>query len=278
MILFYRKDLYDKSGLEYPDKEKGLSLDQFINNCRTLNSPQDELYGTALAGMKGSQQWSRIESFAVSLGGDPVLDKNLKPALTAQPWRRALEVYKDLLESACPPGVWEYSFAEQNTAFAQGLVAHMLQYMVAITSVEDPEASKVAGKVGYNVYPGGGKSAGGCWHLSINAYSQYPDETWEFLNFVNNKENAATQALLFTNDIIRKSTFTDPRFVEKFPEASSMSKGLEGTFYRLPGFLPQTAEISTVMIDELNAAVVGLKEINTALETAQEKIEKILGL
>jgi sorbitol/mannitol transport system substrate-binding protein len=275
MILFYRKDLYEKYGLALPDMLEGLSWEEFVSNCKVLNRPEENIYGTALAGMKGAQQLLRIESFAVSFGGEPILNQNLEPVLTTEPWIKALQGYKDLLETVSPPGVWEYDYAEQNTAFAQGIVGHMLQWMVAINTVEDPDTSRVAGSVGYGVYVGGGKSAGGSWLLSVNAFSKHPDETWEFLEFLNNKENAATQALLFSNDIIRKSTFSDPRFLEKFPEAQAMLKGLEGTFNSLPN-IPEFGEIWNVMSEELSAAVVGIKTVYEALESAEKRIKKIM--
>jgi sorbitol/mannitol transport system substrate-binding protein len=275
MILFYRTDLYDKYGLARPDKNKGLSWDEFVRNVKALNKPAQNLYGTALAGMKGSQQWMRVESLAVSFGGEPVMDRNNKPVLNTAPWLKAIQGYKDLLDNYSPPGVKEYNFSEQNTAFAQGIVAHMVQWMVAINTVEDPKSSKVAGKVGYGVFPGGGLSSGNSWFLSINAFTKNPDATWEFLDFLNNKKNAATQSLLFSDDMIRKSTFSDPRFLEKFPEASSMLKALQGTFDRLPN-IPQAGEISNVMATEVNNAMVGLKTPSQALQSAQESIAKIM--
>lgn len=270
MILFYREDLYEEKGLEVPE-----TWEDFVNNAIALNDPANNVYGASVAGGTGPQQLNRVISIAVSLGGVPILDENLQPAVNSEAWVQAVQSYTDLIHvhKATPPGVMEYHYAEQNEAFSQGIVAQMVQYMVAMETVENPSSSVVSGKVGYAPFPGG-RSLGGSWALGISPFSKHPDEAWEFIKFVNSRESVLLQTLQFANDFIRKSTFSEDEFKARYPNGPMLQSALEGVF-SLPQ-IPEIGQIQQIVQEEVGKAVSLQKPVKQALDDAQKKLVEFL--
>jgi multiple sugar transport system substrate-binding protein len=106
--------------------------------------------------------------------------------------------------------------------FAQGNVATFLDINLFVPTLENPEKSKVAGKVGYAMVPRGpaGRApflAG--WAYSLSPFSKHKEAGWYFVQWATNKElNLAAKLDGWPSP--RTSAWESPKFKEtdKTPE------------------------------------------------------------
>lgn len=119
-MLWYRKDLYEKYGLNPPKNWNDL-----LENVKKLNGnipDVGQMYGIALALNNSNHTNDTIQNFMWSNGAS-ILDKAGKLALNSP---EAVETYKYIAEllKYAPPGVSQYGNLEVMNAFATGKVAH----------------------------------------------------------------------------------------------------------------------------------------------------------
>lgn len=215
MMLIFRKDLYALNGLTPPR-----TWEEFVKNVTKLNQPKDDLYGMAVSGARANDSHVMFDfySFALNMDGTLPLGEGNKPQVYSPGNVRALQLYVDLVNKykVTPPGVREYRYAEKNAAVAQGKATHMVQWMLACAGeLEDPDQSRVHGKVGYTTMPGGGSVVGG-WSILIADACKYPKEAFEFLKFLSIDSDARI-SLAYGKGPVLKSSAQDPEMIKKYP-------------------------------------------------------------
>ena len=95
-----------------------------------------------------------------------------------------------------PPGVVKFNWYECSSAFSQGQIAMYYDGVNFANVWEDPTKSKVAGKVGYAVFPRG---PGGQWAatftpgMAISRFSRNKEAAWYFVQWSTNKPNFVRQ-------------------------------------------------------------------------------------
>lgn len=141
-ILMYRKDLFEKAGLQPPK-----TLDDMVAAIKKLNDPTHKVYGWAARGQRGSGMnvW-RWTPFFRGLGGEWLKDG--QPAFNSDIGVKATQLYVDLMKSA-PPGVGTFNWSDSVEAFRSGQVAVLIESDVFGPWMEDAKKSSIAGKVGY---------------------------------------------------------------------------------------------------------------------------------
>ncbi len=171
---YYRKDLIDrlltddawkKSYAAIAQKELGKALepkdpkdwtwDDFMATAlfftKRINPDSPTRYGTVLE-LKNLIFNIMIWQAALVSNGGNWLDQDGKVIIDSPAARRALEIYKKLIDAgATPPDSTNYEYAEANAAFGSGQVATMLQWNAAFNELND--AKKESG--------GGGEVLGG---------------------------------------------------------------------------------------------------------------------
>lgn len=150
-IIYWNKDLFAKKNLAYPT-----TFDELVTAAEALTDPKEGVYGFVARGLKNANVpvWT---SFLLGHGIDPVdAQGNLK---TDSPEAiEATRLYQRLLSKSAPPGVAGFNWAECQSAFLQGKIGMWLDGVGFAPPLEDPEKSRVVGKVGYGVMPRGPKA------------------------------------------------------------------------------------------------------------------------
>ncbi|GGF44502.1 ABC transporter substrate-binding protein [Aliidongia dinghuensis] len=149
-IIYWNKDLFAKKGLAYPK-----TFDEMVAAAEALTDPKTNTYGFVARGQKNANTpvWT---SFLLGYGSDSVgPDGKL---LTDTPEAiEAAKLYQRLMTKAAPPGVAGFNWAECQSAFLQGKIGMWLDGIGFAPPLEDPDKSRVVGKVGYGVMPRGPK-------------------------------------------------------------------------------------------------------------------------
>jgi multiple sugar transport system substrate-binding protein len=187
-ILFYRKDIFQQSGLKPPR-----TLEEMEALAQKLHNPPS-MYGFVARGLKNANAspWAYV---VFAMGGE-YLTPDRKSAINTPAWVKGLEWYSGMLRRFAPPGVVNFNWYECSAAFMQGQVAMYYDGVNFATQFEDKEKSKVAGKVGYTVLPAGPGGLHTCMFttgVSLSAQSRNKEAAWFFIQWATNKQNCVRE-------------------------------------------------------------------------------------
>jgi len=148
-ILYYNKDIFAKAGVQPPK-----TLDEMNKLAEKLTDTKAGIFGYVGRGLKNANMtlWT---NYFLNYGGE-FLDKNGN-ILTDGP--EAVEATKSYVASnkSSPPGVAGFNWMESLASFAQGRAAMWIDGVGWAPGVENPNSSRVTGKVGYTMVPAGPK-------------------------------------------------------------------------------------------------------------------------
>jgi multiple sugar transport system substrate-binding protein len=150
-IVYWNKDLFAKKGLAYP-----ATFDEMAKTAEALTDPGAGTYGFVARGLKNANVpvWS---SFLLGYGGD-FLTPSGELATDSPEAIEGAKLYQRLLTKAAPQGVSGFNWSECQSAFLQGRAGMWLDGVGFAPPLEDPEKSRVVGKVGYGIMPKGPKA------------------------------------------------------------------------------------------------------------------------
>lgn len=285
--LYYQKSLYEDEAKAAEFKEKyGYHLappetwQEVADQAEFFANPPD-FYGTQYAGKEEAIN-GRFYEMLVAEGGE-YLNADGEPAFNSEAGVRALDWFVNLYKAkAVPAGTTNYLWDDLGQGFASGTVALNLDWPGWAAFFNDPESSKVAGNVGVKVQPKGssGKRTGWSGHHGFSV-----TESCE------NKEAAASLVWWLTNEDSQKVEAAAGPLPTRTAVWEWVVQQAEGDAYRqevLEAFqeaaehafpVPQTAswiEISNAVYPELQAAILGDKTSQQALDDAAEKATEIL--
>ncbi len=274
-VLAYRKDLYDAAGLEPAD-----TMEDHVSNIMKLTDKDAKVYGFVANGQKGpavAQDWMQ---YNLQLGGS-ILDGDGKPALNSQANIASLAAYKKLFDEAAPPGAADYDWGAREESFRQGLVANMQTWSIGAADYDNPEISRVAGKVGIKLSPtakGVPTQYGiGGWALAINAdiSDEEKSAAWDFIKWVTSRPVHKDFNMRGAGSYIRKSEMTDPDLLAKFPFLPVIAESFENGNGDYRPRIPQYPEIQDLLGTAVNAVLIGNGDPKAALDDAQTKAETL---
>ena len=187
---FYRKDLFDKAGIQMPDKP---TYAQIAEYAVKLTDKAHEQYGICLRGKPGWGENMAFFDTMVNAYGGQWFDMQWKPMLTSDAWKSATQWYLDVMAKAGPPGATANGHNENRALFATGKCAIWIDATSAAGYIYNPKDSQVADKTAFTASPITDKDpkASGwswSWALAIPASSQKADAAKKFLAWSTSKE------------------------------------------------------------------------------------------
>ncbi|MFY0408028.1 ABC transporter substrate-binding protein [Solicola sp. PLA-1-18] len=191
-LLMYRKDIFEAAGLTMPDEP---TWDQVASLAKQLNDPSKNQTGICLRAKPGWGEGMASMTTVVNTFGGQWFDENWKAQVDQPAFTEAIRFYTDLLKSAGEKDPVSYGFTECLNLFTQGNAAMWYDATSAAGSVEDPENSKVAGKVGYVRAPVKDTDESGwlwSWNLAVPKTSKKQDAAWTFVKWATSKEYIKT--------------------------------------------------------------------------------------
>ncbi len=290
MMLFYRKDLFENAA-EKADFKKRYGYDlqaprnwkQYRDIAEFFTRKKGEtlagtrlaydFYGVTIAGKRHDAMTCEWLNYAWSFGGG-IFDRNGNLIINNPKNQSALEFFVSMKEFS-PPGVSNNTWDEVTTQFQQGIVAMAVQWNDCAPSLEDPQSSRVVGKMGYGAIPVGEAPAAhfGAWTYFIPRSSRNPEAAWLFLQWANTASVQKRLALMGGFPCL-KSVYDDPELLKKLPywAASLEAYKISSTRPRIP----EWNEMNNEMMLELSRAVSGEQTPKQALDALQQKYSKLL--
>jgi multiple sugar transport system substrate-binding protein len=271
-VLYYRKDLLDKSGLAPPR-----SWGEFVKCARTIMGK------TGKEGFvwQGAQYEGLVCNFLEYLwsnnGG--IFDGDGELRLNTEANREALAFMVDLIHryKISPPGVLNYIEEDCRQLFGNGDVIFMRNWPYAWPLLERAD-SPTRGKVAIEPLMHGprsqyGRSCLGGWCLALSGYSRHPDQARRFIQFLTERNQLRERAVKAGQAPVRRSLYEDPVVLRANPIYEKLGVILARAMPR--PVTPLYAEISEKLQIYVSQALSDTISPERALRKSHEDIEAL---
>lgn len=203
-ILFYRKDLfedfaikskfYELYNVELKPPKNWIEYNIIAKFfTRSLNPDSPVEYGTTLGAKFPTGAICEFLPRMWSYNNDSIDEKgNFK--LDELGTIKALRNYTESFKYASP-GSSDHFWDEEVEEFSQGKAAMMILFVAHTSDIIDRSKSKVVGKIGYDIIPGGKPVLGG-WSLGINKKSLKREQAFGFIKWATSLEIAIPYSIL----------------------------------------------------------------------------------
>ena len=270
-VLNYRKDVLEEAGIEPPKTQEEL-----LEAAMKLTDADNDFYGIALLGAKGSAVAQDYMAWVQQHGGT-VLDADGNIKVNTEENVKILEFFGELFKYA-PPGSTDYWWDQRETAFRSGNVAMMEGWSIARAGYENPEMSSVVGKVDITFAPVSEgmepKYGFGGWGIGINADSdpEKQEAAWIFIKWLSSPE-IQKEWLRHDGAPIRRSTCEDPELVAEYPWLPKLLEAFEKGDGDYRPRIPQYSILQDALGTYVNSYLVGEMSAQEALDAAQKQVE-----
>jgi sorbitol/mannitol transport system substrate-binding protein len=149
-FLMYNKDLFARADLTMPDKPTWAQVAEF---AAKLDDKANGVAGICLRGLPGWGELFAPLTTVVNTYGGTWFEKDWTPKVNLPEFKEATRFYVDLVRKYGQSGAPQSGFTECLNTFGQGNAAMWYDATSAAGTLEDPNASKVAGRVGYAYAP-----------------------------------------------------------------------------------------------------------------------------
>jgi len=276
-LLYYRKDLLEKSGFSGPPatwdglKEMALKAKKDSGTANGFVFQGAEYEGGVCNGCE----------FIWTHGGNVLDPQDPTRVVVDSPEAvTGLTAYRSIVEDGvAPEAVAIYGEDETDGAFLRGdaIFERCWPYVYALTS--DPETSKIKpDQVGVSEIPSAdgkpGNGTVGDQPLYINATSPYQDEAWEFIKFATAPEQEKFRAAEGSYLPTLTNLYNDPEIQENVPIVPLAREALQHT--RPRPVSPYYSDMSLEMAKQFNAALKGEVSPEEAAQTLQKQLESII--
>ena len=236
-----------------------------------------QTYGYVLRGVEGNPVVAQFMPVFWAYGGK-MFDDEGNPHVNGPEVLQALEVFLKLRDIS-PPGAESMDTDELATYLLQGAAMSSLNWPNWVATFEDPEQSRVVGRITHTRIPDGTKVGApeiGHWMLGITQESDNKQVAFDFIKFATTADQLKKAALAVGNPPTRFSVLTDTELTNQ--EAFRYYPVLmQAIAYSRPR--PRHArwfEVENEFGIQLSKAIAGVLSPQEALDTAQKGIVELL--
>lgn len=269
-VLAYRKDIFEKHGITTPE-----NYDQLLDAACKIPEVEPGMGGMASRAASGHQASHAFLLHLAPLGGR-VFDDAWNPIINNAAGIEAANALKTIVDCG-PEGAMSFGPSEAANAFANGDAAMFMDSIAFMPGFENPERSKVVGKVGYAMHPEGvrrGSQTGG-FGIGIPKNAENKEAAFLLMQWLTSKKGDLMVAMEGGNPS-RFSTYQDAGLNEKYPFAATFGEALK---YADPDWRPIipvwgkiNADIGTTMSKVLTEDL----DIQEALDGVAERTRAVM--
>ena len=285
-FLMYRKDLMAKAGITMPLHPTWNQIGQIAAKLHNAKKGQ---VGICLRGDPGWGENLAPMNTVINTFGGRWFDPAWRAQLTSPEVQRAVSTYVSTLQKYGEPGAPEAGFSQCATLYSQGDAAMWYDATSAVSTIEDPASSKVAGKNGYAWAPTqSGRPSGWLytWSLAIPATSPDKQAAWDFVSWMTSKSYIETVGRKLGWSHVppgsRFSSYQIPQYkklsaaygpltLQSINATDSAHPTLKPVPYTGVQFLdiPEFQDLGTNVSEQMSAAIAGQQSVSAALSQAQ---------
>jgi multiple sugar transport system substrate-binding protein len=271
-ILGYRKDIFEKHGLEVPE-----TYDQMLELACKIPELEPGMGGVASRAASGHHASHAFLLHLAPLGGR-IFDDNWNPTMNSAEGVAAAEALKKIVDCG-PEGATNFGFGEALGAFLQGDTAMFLDTTVVSGQTLDPDraAPEVLGNVGWAMHPMGvrrGSQTGG-FGIGIPANAENKEAAFLLMQWLTSKKGDKLVALAGGNPS-RFSTHEDADVNAKFPHMSTFGEALKHADPDWRPIIPVWGKINADLGTTLSKVLTEDLDIQEALDGVAERTKAVM--
>ena len=273
-VLYYRKDLLEKAGLEVPK-----TMDELEAAAKAIKEQNPGIAGF-VSRTGRSAAVTQFSSFLYSFGGD-FIDENGESGIASADAKKAYAFYGGLLRNYGPENVsTDMSWPEAMAIFTQGQAGLYTEADSLYKNATDPATSKVSDTVGFAPMPSGSDGSKAynvpSWALGVNEASGNQTNAWKFIEWATSKT--------MTLDVqkagvpgARTSVWADPEGTATYPEdlAAAIAVSTENGVGHDRPLVISVAEAREIVGDPIVVAITG-GDSDAAADAASEAFQQLL--
>jgi multiple sugar transport system substrate-binding protein len=269
-ILGYRKDIFEKHGLEVPE-----TYDELLELACKIPELEPGMGGLASRAASGHHASHAYLLHLAPLGGR-IFDENWNPIMNNAEGVKAAEALKTIVNCGAE-GAETFGFAEAGASFLQGNSAMFLDSTVFAGQVNNPEKSKVVGQIGWAPHPEGARrgSQTGGFGIGIPTNAQNKDAAFLLMQWLTSKEADKAIAIAGGNPS-RFSTHSDPDVLAEQPHLEVFGEALKHADPDWRPIIPVWGKINADLGTTLSQVLTEDLDIQTALDGVAERSKAIM--
>ena len=273
-FLYYRKDLFEKYGVQ-PPKTWAELKDASKKIQDGEKNPNLSLFQTAGAPIEGTVCTYLVPLW--QLGGN-LTDKNGKLSLSADIAKKPFELWGDLKAAGVlPTNIAEIVTDRMRQNYQAGQLVSTMNWGFVWNRVENDADSQVKGKTGVVPMPAyeAGKSATciGGWQLAVTAFSKNKAEAVKLIRYLSSPEVSKQQAILASHLPVFPDVYTDADVLKANPWFKDALPVVQTA--RSRPVTPRYNEVSEIIRTNMNSFLAGTKTADAALADMQSKLGNI---
>lgn len=268
VVLYYNKDLFDAAGLEYPSED--WTWEDVMAAAEALNNPEQRVWGI----YQPVQFWEFYKAAAAAGGG---LETSPEVRIDTPENRVALEYLVGKLEAGVMPTDAELSGVANEDLFLNGQLGILISGIWMFERFQE-----AAFDWDIAVEPGSVRKA---THFFANAAviassAENQDAAWAWVKFLATSPEVAEARIASNWELpalaLENAGSLDAYLSRGAPEnRRAVFASLE--YAVTPPVVENQPELQDIINQELEAARLGTKTVEEALESAQRRVEALLG-
>ena len=280
-LLYYRKDLLEKYGLDVPatwdDLEEAAKI---IMEGEREGNP--DFWGFVWQGNAYEGLTCDALEWIVSNGGGTIINTDKEITIANEKAAEIIEQAAGWVGTISPSGVVGMTEESARAVWQAGNAAFMRNWPYAY-SLGNAEDSAVAGKFGVSPLPAGdsgrGAAALGGWQLAVSKYSENPEIAADVALYLAGYESQKERAIVGSYNPTIEALYQDPDVLKATP--------IFGEFYDVfvnavprpsTASAPNYNEVSTAFFQAVHSVLTGAQsDALTALEELALDLEDITG-
>jgi len=278
-MLYYRKDLLEKHDLPPPR-----TWPELVQQAKYILAQERDPYLTGYSAQFKQYEGLVCNMMEFILGNGAALwdERRLQSTLNDPKAKQAVRFVRDqIINAISNRGVLAYQEPESLALFTQGKAIFHRNWPYAWVVANDPQQSKVGGKVGVMPLPAfpGRKSAAtlGGWQLAISRFSRHPQLSWEFIEHMTNSAMQKRIAIYTGRAPARQTLYHDTEILKRNPQFESQ---YETFLLAAPRPLtPVYQPLSNIMQRYFSSAIaIANSDIDRLAGSASRDMDRVLDL
>ncbi|MEM1377226.1 MAG: extracellular solute-binding protein [Pseudomonadota bacterium] len=269
-ILGYRKDIFEKHGLEVPQ-----TYEQMLELACQIPDLEPGMGGLASRAASGHHASHAFLLHLAPLGGR-VFDDNWNPIVNNEAGVQAANALKQIVDCG-PEGSASFGFGEALGSFLNGDTAMFLDTTVVAGQIDDPSKSQVVGKVGWALHPMGerrGSQTGG-FGIGIPKNAENKEAAFLLMQWLTSKKGDKLVAMAGGNPS-RFSTHADAEVNAKFPHMATFGEALKHADPDWRPIIPVWGKINADLGTTLSKVLTEDLDIQEALDGVAERTRVVM--
>jgi multiple sugar transport system substrate-binding protein len=268
MAMFYNKRLFRESGLDPETPPK--TWNDLLEYSRKLT--KGDVYGFGLCGSNAGNATAQIYSIMFSNGVLLLTDDFKKAAFNTPKGLEAFSFWCDLAvkEKVVPRSALENDNTVNRNLFAEEKIAMFISGSYDMDPILEANPNIDMGFCLIPAYtPGNHTAQLGGWNLGMSSSCKEPEAAFALMEYLCSPEISIQYSNTFSSTIEanKNPKYADPQ-LQVFIEAINYGVPLPGS--------PMMNQITSIIYNEAQAVLSGIKDAETALSDAEKEVNAIL--